>query len=132
MHLGRNASFSTMCTLTRATVGDVLSLQESRKELKAIMLEVLTVAREVVSEEGAAVLSDSVADAIIQNENPLSVFKPSMLADLEAERPMEVEAIVGGIVKKARVHSKSTPRLEMIYAALKVIQKGLINTRSSI
>ncbi|EKM51612.1 uncharacterized protein PHACADRAFT_150148 [Phanerochaete carnosa HHB-10118-sp] len=127
-----NASFSTMCTLTRTTVGDVLALQESRQELKAIMLEVLTVAREIVTEEGAAILSDSVADAVIQSENPLSVFKPSMLVDLEAGRPMEVEVIVGGIVRKARAHSKSTPRLEMIYAALKVIQKGLINVRSSV
>lgn len=127
-----NASFSTICTLTRARVGDVLALPEGREELKAIMLEVLAVAHEVVSKEGSAILPDSVADAIIENENPLSVFKPSMLVDLEAGRPMEVEAIVGGIVSKARAHGKSTPRLEMIYAALKVIQRGLISARKPI
>lgn len=94
------------------------------------MLEVLTVARDVVTKEGAASLPDSVALTIIQNENPQSVFKPSMLADLEAGRPMEVEAIIGGIVRKARASGKSTPRLEMIYASLKVIQTGLIRARA--
>lgn len=96
------------------------------------MLEVLAVAHEVVSREGAAVLPDAVAEAIIQNENPQSVFKPSMLVDLEAGRPMEVEAIVGGIIRKAHTHGKSTPRLEMVYAALKVIQRGLISAAVSI
>ena len=115
-----------MCTLTRATVGDVLAIPEAREELRQIMLEVLKIARQVVTEEGAAVLPDSVASAVIENENPQSVFKPSMLVDLEAGRPMEIEPIIGGIIRKAQTFSTSVPRLEMIYAALKVLQSGLM------
>ena len=122
----RNASFSTLCTLTRANVGDVLSLPEAREALRDIMLEVLKVARQYVSPEGAAGLPDSVAQAIVENENPQSVFKPSMLVDLEAGRPIEVEAIVGGIVRRAGSQNIAIPRTAMIYGALKVIQKSLV------
>lgn len=37
-------------------------------------------------------------------------FKPSMLVDLEAGRPMEVEGIVGGVVKRAREIGFAVPR----------------------
>lgn len=122
----RNASFSTICTLTRATVGEVLAAAEARESLEAIMLEVLAVSRKVLPSEAVTFLPDSVAKSIVENENPKSVFKPSMLVDLEAGRPMEVEAIVGGILRQARRHDISVPRLQMIYAALKIMQKLLI------
>lgn len=125
----RNASFSTLCTLTRANVGDVLSLPESRDTLEKIMLEVLMVARKTISADAAAALPDSITKTIIQNENPKSTFKPSMLVDLEAGRPMEIEAIVGGVVRKARDYELNVPRLEMVYAGLKVVQKVLLAGR---
>lgn len=49
-----------------------------------------------------------------------------MLVDLENGRPMEVEAILGGIVKRAKLHNIDVPRLTVVYAGLKVIQAGLI------
>lgn len=43
------------------------------------------------------------------NSDP-SLFKPSMLVDLEAGRPMEVEPIVGSVVRAGRRHDVRTPR----------------------
>ena len=125
----RNASFSTVCTLTRATVGEVLAVPEARASLIAIMSDVLAVARACLppSESVASALPETVADDIVNNENPLSVFKPSMLVDLEAGRPIEVEAIVGGIIRRAKAKQVSVPALTLIYASLKVIQTGLLN-----
>lgn len=37
-------------------------------------------------------------------------FKPSMLVDLEAGRPMEVEGIVGAVVKQAKEVGIPVPR----------------------
>jgi 2-dehydropantoate 2-reductase len=37
-------------------------------------------------------------------------FKPSMLVDLEAGRPMEIEGIVGAVVKQAKEAGISVPR----------------------
>ncbi|KAI9147345.1 hypothetical protein HJFPF1_12364 [Paramyrothecium foliicola] len=44
--------------------------------------------------------------------------EPSMMADMRNGRPMEVEAILGGIVAKAREQNVATPRLDTIYALL--------------
>jgi 2-dehydropantoate 2-reductase len=39
-----------------------------------------------------------------------NTFKPSMLVDVEAGRPMEVEVIIGEVVRKAAEHGVSVPR----------------------
>jgi 2-dehydropantoate 2-reductase len=44
-----------------------------------------------------------------------SLFKPSMLVDLEHSRPIEVEAIIGGIVRKARDLAVETPRCVLLH-----------------
>ncbi|KAI0647854.1 ketopantoate reductase PanE/ApbA C terminal-domain-containing protein [Trametes meyenii] len=123
-----NASFSTLCTLTRANVGDVLALEASRMALKDIMFEVLAVARAFLPPSPAVgdILGDNVVDEIIQGENPKSIFRPSMLVDLDSGRPMEVEAIVGGVLRRAKAKGVPTPKLSLIYAGLSVVQNKLI------
>lgn len=117
-----------MCTLTRANVGEVLATPTARTLLADIMLEVLQVARASLFPSPAVmtILSDSVCVTIVEHENPKSVFKPSMLVDLEAGRPMEVEAIVGGVLKRAQAANVAVARLQVIYAGLNVIQRGLL------
>ena len=129
----RNASFSTVCTLARTHVGDVLALESSRQALKDIMAEVLIVARASLTPSSAVEreLSDAVIERIVANENPKSVFRPSMLVDLDHGRPMEVEAIVGGVLKRARAKGVPTPKMDLIYAALSVIQSNLIKARKT-
>ncbi|KAI0631945.1 ketopantoate reductase PanE/ApbA C terminal-domain-containing protein [Trametes polyzona] len=126
-----NASFSTLCTLTRAHVGNVLALETSRNALKDIMREVLAVARATLTPSSAVdeVLADSVVDEIVDTENHASVFRPSMLVDLDCGRPMEVEAIVGGVLRRARAKNVPTPKLDLIYAGLSVIQSTLIKPK---
>ena len=51
-----------------------------------------------------------------------STFKPSMLLDVEAGRPCELEVIVGSILDRARAKAVETPRLDLIYASLKAYQ----------
>lgn len=106
-------------------------MQEIRAELAAIMAEVLSVAHAALppSDSLSSTLSTSVVQEIIANENPKSNFKPSMLVDLEARRPMEVEAIVGGVLHKAKAAGVKVPRLELVYASLKVIQLGLLTDK---
>ena len=95
------------------------------------MAEVLTVARASLPPSPAVdeTLSDAVIDSIIEHENPQSVFRPSMLVDLDCGRPMEVEAIVGGVLRRARAKGVLTPRLDLVYAGLSVIQGTLIGGR---
>ena len=106
----------------------MLAVPESRTALRTIMLEVLAVARACVDKDAASELPDSMADKVIGNENPNSVFKPSMLVDLEAGRPIEVEAIVGGIVRRASQVGVVVPQLDLIYASLRLVQRNLLAT----
>lgn len=97
------------------------------------MGEVLTVARASLPPSPAVdeMLPDAVVDAIVAHENPNSVFRPSMLVDLDNERPMEVEAIVGGVLRRAREKALPTPRLDLVYAGLSVIQTKVIAGRTA-
>ena len=92
------------------------------------MSEVLAVARASLAPSPAVaeVLTDAIASEIVEEEDQQSVFRPSMLVDLDCGRPMEVEAIVGGVLRRARAHGVPTPRLDLIYAGLSVIQSGLL------
>ncbi|KAH9851721.1 ketopantoate reductase PanE/ApbA C terminal-domain-containing protein [Lenzites betulinus] len=123
-----NASFSTLCTLTRSAVGETLNVRSSRAALKDIMREVLSVAHASLPPSPLVqeVLSDRVVEDIIEHEDPKSTFRPSMLVDLDHGRPMEVEAIVGGVLRRATAKNVPTPRLDLIYAGLSIMQKQLI------
>ena len=114
-------------------MGAVLATLTARSLLADIMAEVLLVARASLPPSPAveSILPDSVCGAIIEHENPNSIFRPSMLVDLEAGRPMEVEAIVGGILKRAGARGILIPKLEVIYAGLSVIQRELLATNTT-
>ncbi|PSN64647.1 2-dehydropantoate 2-reductase [Corynespora cassiicola Philippines] len=45
--------------------------------------------------------------------------EPSMLADMEAGRPMEVETVIGEVVRVAKRKGVDVPRLETLYLLLK-------------
>ncbi|QRW01894.1 2-dehydropantoate 2-reductase [Ceratobasidium sp. AG-Ba] len=49
-------------------------------------------------------------------------YKASMLVDFLAERPMEIEVIIGGVLRYAHGSNVPTPRLSTAYALLKVHQ----------
>ncbi|GAA5922441.1 uncharacterized protein JCM15063_003303 [Sporobolomyces koalae] len=50
-------------------------------------------------------------------------FKPSMLLDVEAGRPCELEPIIGSLLDRARAKGVATPRLDVAYSTLKIHQE---------
>ncbi|TCD70347.1 hypothetical protein EIP91_003699 [Steccherinum ochraceum] len=57
---------------------------------------------------------------------PTSNERPSMLVDVELGRPMEVEVIVGSVIRAAKRHGVSMPRIETLYALLLLIQENAL------
>jgi 2-dehydropantoate 2-reductase len=43
------------------------------------------------------------------NQNPEETLKPSMLIDIENSRPMELEVVLGHVVKAAKEHNVNVP-----------------------
>lgn len=54
-------------------------------------------------------------------------FKPSMLLDVEAGRPCELEVIIGALLDRARARGVATPRLDLVYASLKIHQDAAVS-----
>lgn len=69
-------------------------------------------------------------EARARGENPVqglnTQFKPSILIDLENERPMEFVPILDSLYQRARAHNVPTPRLDYVCSALRPIQRALV------
>ena len=64
-------------------------------------------------------LSADVAVEHMKRAAAMGAYKPSTLLDFEAGRALEVEAIWGEPLRRARTEGIAMPRLEQLYALLK-------------
>jgi 2-dehydropantoate 2-reductase len=96
---------------------DVYALPEVRELVLALVGEALSVARA----EGAQ-LPDSAPQEVLDGLSslPLDVGS-SMLSDRLAGRPLEVEPLVGAVLRAARRHGLQAPRTQTLYALLRAI-----------
>ncbi|MGA8501298.1 MAG: ketopantoate reductase C-terminal domain-containing protein, partial [Candidatus Sulfotelmatobacter sp.] len=88
-----NASFNPVSALTRATLVQLARDPGTASVIRNIMQEV-----EAVSNKLAMELPISI-DQRIAGAEKVGEHKTSMLQDLEAGRPMELEALVGSVVE---------------------------------
>ena len=51
--------------------------------------------------------------------------KTSMLQDVEAGKPMEIESMLGAVIELAEVTGVQTPTLRAIYACVSLLDKTL-------
>jgi 2-dehydropantoate 2-reductase len=88
-----NASFNPVSALTRATLAQMVRDPGVSSVIRSIMQEV-----EAVSQKLGMELPVSI-DQRIAGAEKVGEHKTSMLQDLEAGRPMELEAIIGAVVE---------------------------------
>ncbi len=112
-----NGAFNTVTTLTQRRVGDLLDDPESMKLLRALMREIVTVARA----EGAKIPDDRIDAYIAHSQKNLRALKTSTQQDLEHGKPLEYEALSGAVVRAARRHDISVPSVETIYALMRLL-----------
>lgn len=67
-------------------------------------------------------VEDEESEFPLEEDQSRASFKPSILLDLEAGRPMELETIVGALLDRARAKGVETPRLDQAYGVLKINQ----------
>ena len=112
-----NGAFNTVTTLTQRRVGELLDDPESMKLLRALMQEIVTVARA----EGAKIPDDRIDAYIAHSQKNLRALKTSTQQDLEHGKPLEYEALSGAVVRAARRHDISVPSVETIYALMRLL-----------
>jgi len=113
----------TVCALARQPVGGVVEVPALRQLASMAVAEAIQLA----NAKGLAFGQESVAKADhlwdeIAASNP--AWRPSLLQDLDAGRPLELDAWSGGAVKIGQELGISTPANFAMYAGLKPYENG--------
>src|SRR5437588_362089 len=110
-----NASFNPVSALTHATLAQMARDPGVSSVIRNIMQEV-----EAVSHKLGMELPISIEQRIAGAEK-VGEHKTSMLQDLEAGRPMELEAIVGAVVELGERVGVPMPHTRSVYACTKLL-----------
>ncbi|WP_114227178.1 MULTISPECIES: ketopantoate reductase family protein [Sphingomonas] len=114
-----NCTLNPLSALTRASCDQVLADPDLRRFIAAGMADAAAV--------GAAIgcpISES-ADARMAVTARLGAFKTSMLQDLEAGRPLELDALLGAPRELGRRHGVPTPALDQLDALVRTLAANL-------
>jgi 2-dehydropantoate 2-reductase len=110
-----NATWNPIAALCLNRDSDFIQCHEDApKLLRATMHEVAAVATKLGYPLGDTEIDNQVSRAFTRAREGTGI-KMSMLADVENGSPLEVEALIGNIVRIARDINIATPRLEMLY-----------------
>jgi 2-dehydropantoate 2-reductase len=115
-----NASFCAISCLARANVKQIVESEGLTDLAIACMLEVQAAACTRGIE-----LRRSLFDETIAFSRGLGDFKPSMLQDLEARKPLEYEAFNGIVIKLLTQAGRSAPINQSFYALLQHLDKKI-------
>lgn len=116
-----NASWNPICGLTLSKDTDVL---ESCDEADAVLLAVMLEIRDIANAHGCNMTKEQVELQLgrAQARIPINAgIEPSMLQDVQAGRRIEVEAIVGNLVRMGRAKGVKCDRLELLYVLAKTL-----------
>jgi 2-dehydropantoate 2-reductase len=113
-----NVAFNPISALTRATLVDITQCPETRALAAEIMTEVDAVAKRLGIDIGVSV------EQRIEGAEKVGSHKTSMLQDMEAGRPLELEAIVGAVVELGAKLGLSLPCAQAVYACVKLLAQG--------
>ena len=108
-----NVSFSAIAVLT----GSPMAPMVEDPALRSLAAEVMVEAQDVA--EALGVSFPITIDQRIEGSAKMGAHKTSILQDLEAERPMEVDAMIGSVVEAGRIAGVATPLTGMLYALVK-------------
>lgn len=113
-----NVSFNPYSVITRATVGQMLKLSETKEVLRRLMEEAALVAKAY----GVELKAKTIIDDYLNPSEDLRDYKTSMLLDFERGKPLEIEGITGALIRKARDKGIDVPYNKCVYATVKLSQ----------
>ncbi|HXA46606.1 MAG TPA: 2-dehydropantoate 2-reductase [Burkholderiaceae bacterium] len=105
-----NLSFNPISALTHATLVDICEFEPSRELVARMMRE-----GQVIGEKLGVNFKVSL-DKRIAGAAAVGKHKTSMLQDIEAGRPIELEALVGSVIEMGKITDSPTPNIEAVYA----------------
>jgi 2-dehydropantoate 2-reductase len=120
-----NVAFNPISALARATLEEIAALPETRAVARAVMEEADQVARAL------GVALEISVEQRLAGAAKVGAHKSSMLQDVEAGRPLEIEALVGAVVELAGRLDIPAPHLRTVYACAKLLDRTLRQQRGA-
>jgi 2-dehydropantoate 2-reductase len=114
-----NAVFNPLSALTGASLGVIAQSPLVADVVRSAMEEADAVARRLGIEISVSI------DQRIKGAARVGDHKTSMLQDLEAGRPMEIDALTGSVVELADRLGVPVPHLRTLYSAVKLLEANL-------
>lgn len=120
-----NVAFNPISALTGGTLAQILRNEHTRELVRNIMQETESVATKLGME-----LPVSIEQRMAGAEK-VGEHKTSMLQDLEAGRPLELEAIVGAVLEIGERLEISMPHTRTVYACAKLLAERRAATQKT-
>jgi 2-dehydropantoate 2-reductase len=117
LKLWGNLSFNPISALTRATIDRIIADQGTYALTVAMMAEAQQVA------EKLGIRFPISIERRIRMAEEIGAHKTSMLQDIEAKRPTEIDALLGAVVELAELTATPTPTLRAIYAVTSLLDR---------
>jgi 2-dehydropantoate 2-reductase len=112
-----NVAFNPISALTGGTLVDLVRNADTCRVVRDIMAETEAVAAQLNIELPISI------DQRIAGAEKVGAHKTSMLQDLEAGRPMEIEAVVGAVVELGERLGVPMPATRTVYACVKMLDE---------
>ena len=119
LKLWGNLTFNPISALTHSTLVDICQFPLTRQLAVAMMTEAQTVG-ERLGAHFRIPMEKRIAGA-----ESVGKHKTSMLQDVEAGKPVEIESMLGAVIELAEVTGVQTPTLRAIYACVSLLDKTL-------
>ena len=115
LKLWGNLTFNPISALTHSTLVDICQFSLTR-ELATLMMTEAQLVAEKLGARFRVALERRIAGA-----EGVGKHKTSMLQDLEAGKPMEIEGLLGVVIELAELTSIEVPTLRTIYACISLL-----------
>jgi 2-dehydropantoate 2-reductase len=113
-----NASYNPISVLAgHVNTEQIMSQPETEQLARNLMEEVCAVAAST-----GHFLPQKAIEKNLEDTRRMEPYKTSMLLDFESKRPMEIEAILGNIIKMAEKNAIGVTRLKTLYSLLKLAE----------
>lgn len=112
-----NVAFNPISALTGGTLEELVRNADTCQVVRDIMAETEAVAGKLGIELPISI------DQRIAGAEKVGAHKTSMLQDLEAGRPMEIEAVVGAVVELGERLGVPMPATRTVYACVKLLDE---------
>jgi 2-dehydropantoate 2-reductase len=119
-----NLTFNPISALTRSMLVDICQFPPTRALAAAMMSEAQAVANKL------GITFRVGLEKRIAGAEKVGKHKTSMLQDVEAGRPPELEALVGSVVELGRLTHTPTPNIDAVYALTDLLARTIAADRA--